>query len=118
MISMFIDDELDFDEKIEFVETVHADVTVKEEILSLLKQEKKIRSNVTEPTSEPLATTTESTASAKFNLRCSISRISRFQIVMFIQSLFFLFVTAKVPRPTAIIIAARDATVIPITPRP
>ena len=39
MISMFIDDELDYDEKIEFVEEVHADVTVKEEILSLLKQD-------------------------------------------------------------------------------
>jgi hypothetical protein len=48
MISMFIDDELDYDEKIEFVEEVHADVTVKEEILSLLKQEKKLHSNFTD----------------------------------------------------------------------
>lgn len=44
MMSMFIDDELDLDEKIEFVQTVHADSTVKEEILNLLQQEKLIRS--------------------------------------------------------------------------
>lgn len=43
MMSMFIDDELDLDEKIEFVETVHTDTTVKEEILNLLQQEKLIR---------------------------------------------------------------------------
>ncbi len=43
MISMFIDDELDLDEKIEFVETVHVDPTVKEETVNLLQQEKLIR---------------------------------------------------------------------------
>ncbi len=46
MISMFIDDELDFDEKIELVETVHADAAVKNEIVSLLHHEKLIRSPV------------------------------------------------------------------------
>ena len=46
MISMFIDDELDFDEKIELVESVHADAAVKKEIVHLLQQEKLIRSPV------------------------------------------------------------------------
>ena len=46
MISMFIDDELDFDEKIELVESVHADAAVKNEIVHLLQQEKLIRSPV------------------------------------------------------------------------
>ena len=44
MISMFIDDEMDFDEKIELVESVHADAAVKNEIVHLLQQEKLIRS--------------------------------------------------------------------------
>jgi hypothetical protein len=42
MISMFIDDELDLDEKIEFVETVHSDTAVKKETINLLQQEKLI----------------------------------------------------------------------------
>jgi hypothetical protein len=46
MISMFIDDELDLDEKIELVETVHADTTMKNEIISLLHHEKLLRSPV------------------------------------------------------------------------
>lgn len=46
MISMFIDDELDLEEKIEFVETVHSDTDVKKETLNLLQQEKIIRSPV------------------------------------------------------------------------
>jgi hypothetical protein len=44
MISMFIDDELDIDEKIELVESVHAEAAVKNEIVHLLQQEKLIRS--------------------------------------------------------------------------
>ncbi len=46
MISMFIDDELDFDEKIELVESVHADAAVKNDIVELLQQEKMLRSPV------------------------------------------------------------------------
>ncbi len=46
MISMFIDDELDVDEKIELVESVHADAAVKNEIVHLLQQEKLITSPV------------------------------------------------------------------------
>lgn len=47
MISMFIDDELDLDEKLEFVESVHADAAVKNETVSLLRQEILIGSAVT-----------------------------------------------------------------------
>jgi hypothetical protein len=43
IISMFIDDELDLDDKIEFVEKVHGDVTFKDETVSLLNQEKELR---------------------------------------------------------------------------
>ena len=46
MISMFIDDELDLDEKIVFVETVHSDKVVKIETINLLQQEKMIRTPV------------------------------------------------------------------------
>ena len=46
MISMFIDDELDFAEKIEFVESVHADAVVKNETINLLRQEMRIGSAV------------------------------------------------------------------------
>jgi len=42
LISGFIDDELNLDEKIEFVETVHEQVQFKEEAVDLLHQEKLI----------------------------------------------------------------------------
>ncbi|MBN2428007.1 MAG: glycogen-binding domain-containing protein [Deltaproteobacteria bacterium] len=45
-ISLFIDDEMDLDEKIDFVEKIHADGVFKEESLTLLRQEKKLRSPV------------------------------------------------------------------------
>jgi hypothetical protein len=44
LISLFIDDELDLDEKIGFVEAVHADGKLKDETLGLLRQEKLLRS--------------------------------------------------------------------------
>ena len=46
LISMFIDDEFDLDDKIEFVETVHEDRNFKEETVGFLRQEKVIRSDV------------------------------------------------------------------------
>ena len=46
IISMFIDDELDLDDKVEFVEKVHADKPFKDEAIDLLRQEKLIRSEV------------------------------------------------------------------------
>ena len=46
LISMFIDDELDMDNKIEFVETVHEDRNFKDETVGFLRQEKVIRSEV------------------------------------------------------------------------
>jgi len=48
LISSYIDDELDLDEKIEFVETVYENVSLKEEAVDLLHQEKQIRSEVTD----------------------------------------------------------------------
>jgi hypothetical protein len=46
MISMFIDDELDIDNKIEFVEKTHKDKVFKHDTIELLHQEKLIRSQV------------------------------------------------------------------------
>jgi hypothetical protein len=46
LISMFIDDELDIDDKIEFVEKVHEDKVFQDEVVELLHQEKLIRSEV------------------------------------------------------------------------
>ena len=57
LISMFIDNELDLDEKVEFVETVHADATYKDETVDLLSQEKHLRTKpvdaIPPPVSEP-----------------------------------------------------------------
>jgi hypothetical protein len=46
LISSYIDDELDLDEKIEFVEFVHDRVTYKDEAVDLLQQEKLVRGEV------------------------------------------------------------------------
>jgi hypothetical protein len=46
LISSYIDDELDLDEKIEFVETVHEQAAFKDEAVDLLQQEKLIRGEV------------------------------------------------------------------------
>ena len=48
LISMFIDNELNADEKIEFVKKVHGDKAFKDESIELLHQEKLIRSEVVE----------------------------------------------------------------------
>ncbi|MFC1880820.1 glycogen-binding domain-containing protein [Thermodesulfobacteriota bacterium] len=48
LISSYIDDELDLDEKIEFVETVHEQVAFKDDAVDLLHQEKQVRSEVTD----------------------------------------------------------------------
>ena len=48
LISGYIDDELDLDEKIEFVETVNEKVSFKDEAVDLLLQEKLIISEVTD----------------------------------------------------------------------
>jgi hypothetical protein len=46
LISSYIDDELDLDEKIEFVETVNEQMAFKDEAVDLLHQEKQVRSEV------------------------------------------------------------------------
>ena len=46
LISMFIDEELDLDNKIEFVETVHSDRNFKDETVGFLQQEKVICAEV------------------------------------------------------------------------
>jgi len=46
LISSYIDDEMDLDEKIEFVETVHEQPAFKEEAVDLLRQEKLVRGQV------------------------------------------------------------------------
>lgn len=46
LISLYIDDELDLDDKIDFVEIVHENKSFKEDALNLLRQEKLIRSEV------------------------------------------------------------------------
>ena len=46
LISMFIDDELDLDDKIEFVETVHENRDFKDETVDFLQQEKIVRTDV------------------------------------------------------------------------
>ena len=52
LISSYIDDELDLDEKIEFVESVHAKASFKDETVDLLHQEKLISGKVVERTPE------------------------------------------------------------------
>lgn len=43
LISLYIDDELNLDQKIEFVATVHEDCVFTEEALALLRQEQRVR---------------------------------------------------------------------------
>lgn len=50
LISSYIDDELDLDEKIEFVETVYKTAAVKDEAVDLLHQEKLVRREVVDRT--------------------------------------------------------------------
>ena len=50
LISSYIDDELDLDEKIEFVEAVHEKADFKDETVDLLHQEKLVRDEVVERT--------------------------------------------------------------------
>ena len=49
LISLFIDNELDIEEKITFVETVHDDRRFTDEAISLLRQEKRLRAELTVP---------------------------------------------------------------------
>ena len=46
LISLFIDDELDLDEKIDFVQAAHQDRVFKEEAIGLLNQEKSLRADM------------------------------------------------------------------------
>ena len=46
LISMFIDNELNLDEKIDFVETVHNEQSLKNETVALLRQEKLVRAEL------------------------------------------------------------------------
>jgi len=46
LISSYIDNELDLDEKIDFVETVHSHARYKDEAVNLLHQEKRVRGEV------------------------------------------------------------------------
>ncbi len=46
-ISMFIDNELDLDEKIEFVEAVHENIEFKEQSVEFLEQERLLQTDVT-----------------------------------------------------------------------
>ena len=48
LISLYIDDELSLDDKIDFVETVYDNKHFRDDILDLLRQEKLIRSDVVE----------------------------------------------------------------------
>jgi hypothetical protein len=50
MISMFIDDELEIDDKMRFVERVHRERTFKDESIELLRQEKVLRAAVVDQT--------------------------------------------------------------------
>jgi len=49
LISQFIDDELDLNEKVEFVEKVHASSEFKEETVSLLNQERLLHTEIEDP---------------------------------------------------------------------
>ena len=53
LISLFIDNELDMDEKITFVETVHDNRPFTDEAISLLRQEKRLRAELAVPVMVP-----------------------------------------------------------------
>ena len=53
LISLYIDDEMDMDQKITFVETVHQNRPYTNTALDLLRQEKRLRADLTAPTFRP-----------------------------------------------------------------
>ncbi|HOJ13214.1 MAG TPA: glycogen-binding domain-containing protein [Deltaproteobacteria bacterium] len=58
LISMYIDDELDLDDKREFVELIHHDRTFKDRTMEFLDLEKELRSEVVEEAPEVVMATT------------------------------------------------------------
>lgn len=53
LISLYIDDEMDMDQKISFVETVHQNRPYTDTALALLRQEKLLRADLTVPAFQP-----------------------------------------------------------------
>lgn len=112
MISMFIDDELDLDDKVEFVERVHGDKPFKDETIDLLRQEKLIRSEVV-----------DQVPSVELNVRKGLPR-SLLRPVGVVASalaaaifLLFLFMPSRVSKcsPYRFVIYRPDARKVEIT---
>ena len=87
-ISMFIDDELNLDEKIEFVKDVHGDEEFYSESVDLLEQEKLIRSDVVRIV--PQVTVREKSKFFNLQFLAPYLRVAEFGAVA-VLVLFFVF---------------------------
>lgn len=83
LISMFIDNELDLDEKITFVESVNSDYDYKKETVDMLQQEKRLRQNPVDRVPAILIPSTRQKVRFQW-LRPALIGISCFAIAIFV----------------------------------
>ncbi len=87
IISLFIDDEMDIDDKMVFVETVHSDPAFTEETLSLLKQEKLLLTPLTINRPMPRIFSFKRLLSFKYPFKALTMVLASAMIIMLITSL-------------------------------
>ncbi len=96
LISMFVDNELDLDEKIIFVESVHSSKPFKDETVELLEQEKLLQGEMVE-TMPPLPVPVRRTK--KNRLRLWFTPLAGFATAMVLVAGIFLFRPSPVIQP-------------------
>jgi hypothetical protein len=99
LISLYIDNELDLEEKITFVETVHDDGLFTEEALTLLRQEKRLRADLTVPVVDPVMPAIPARKAPRLNFLSFWFRpLTGFAAALLLVGLF----TLLQPNPTVI----------------
>jgi hypothetical protein len=97
LISMFVDNELNLDEKIEFVETVHKNKPFKDETVELLDQEKLLQAGMVNAMPEVRAPVYRTEKTGLFRLL--FTPIAGFATAMTLVAAFFLLRPAPVISP-------------------
>ena len=89
LISMFIDNELDLDEKIEFVETIHEDNSFTNETIELLNQDKLLQDEMV--TLMPMAPTPVTTVAKPSIFKRFFPPLAGFATALTVVATIFLF---------------------------
>ncbi len=114
IISLFIDDELDLDNKIEFVEKISSSPLFKDETVTFLNQEKLIRSEVVERTPVLAIKTKQRRLGSFFRPLTLVPSAAVFTAVI----LMLFFTSTRFPDPTVpyrFVIYRPDVTQVEIT---